>query len=67
MNLINPTVDELEAQLTYLKDLLLTTRMHLRVARKAQARRGEGPMLPGLTEPPAGSEGLLGPQGEPEA
>ena len=68
MNLIfSPTVDELEAQVAYLKDLLLTTRMHLRVVRKARARQGEGPVLPGFTEPPNGSGGLPGTQGEPEA
>jgi hypothetical protein len=57
MMIYSPTVAELEAQVNYLKDQLLTTRMHLRVARKAAKRRQEGPMLP-FMEPPAGSGSL---------
>lgn len=41
-----PTVEELEDQTAYLEDLLMTTRMHLRVARKRKAKKYEGPLLP---------------------
>ena len=47
-----PTVKQLEEQLQYLQDMVLTTRMHLRVAKKAASRRQEGPMLPGIDDQP---------------
>lgn len=60
----NPTVEELEAQLACLTDMVLTTRMYLRVARKAASRRQEGAQLPlNFTEPISSEtpEGLDGP------
>lgn len=51
-----PTVEQLEAHVKDLQEQLTIARGMLAVARKAAKRRSEGPLLPGLTDPPAKEE-----------
>ncbi len=44
-----PTVEQLEAHVKDLQEQLMIARGFLSVARKADKRRQEGPLLPGLT------------------
>lgn len=62
-----PTAEEWEARVLELRELLSEARAHLKVARRAVRRRQEGPLLPGMDQPPGGSDGLPVAQGEPEA
>ncbi len=54
-----PTVEEWEARVLALRELLTEARAHLKVARRSVTRRKEGPFLPGMDDPAAA-------QGEPE-
>ncbi len=48
-----PTVEQLEAHVKDLQEQLMIARGFLSVARKADRRRQEGPLLPGMTNPPS--------------
>ncbi len=59
-----PTEAEWEARVRALRELLYEARAHLRICRKAATRRIEGPLLPGMDQPPVGSGSLFPGDGE---